>query len=98
MASLESSKGLGQKSGNYLTYTAPQGYFIYSMKIEANTNSTKERIVKFAGITILTSSSTTLSKGEEVLFTNNITTGTFSVNDGTTYISKLEVVLKPLPN
>jgi len=90
------AKGFGQKSGNYLTYTAPSGYYIYSIQIEGNLNSTKSKTISFGDQIILSGSVNTLLVGDTIVLTGNITSGTFSTNTGTSYISKIVIVCKPL--
>jgi len=90
------AKGFGQKSGNYLTYTAPSGYYIYSIQIEGNLNSTKSKTISFGDQVILSGSVNTLLVGDTIVLTGNITSGTFSTNTGTSYISKIVIVCKPL--
>jgi len=91
------SKGFGQKAGNYLTYTAEAGYYIYSIQIEGNTNSTVTKTISFGGTVILTNNNSTYVVGGTVILPGYITTGAFSTAEsGTRYLAKIVIVCKPL--
>lgn len=93
------AKGFGQKASNYLTYTAQTGYYIYSIQIEGNLNSTTTaKTVSFAGQVILSGTSNVLLVGSTVLIPGNVTSGTFATNTGTSYLSKIVIVCREIPN
>ena len=90
--------GYGQRSGDYLTYTAASGYYVYSVSISFNSTGTTYRAVLIGSQTIVsgTGANTVYTSEAPVVLNESPTSFTLSVNTGTNNVISVVLVCKPI--
>lgn len=98
LQTVNSQTGFGQKSGEYMTYTAPSGYYVYSVSISFNSGGSTLREFRIGSQVIAsgTGANTIYTSSAPVVLTGSPTSFTLSVNTGTNNLLSLTLICKPL--